>query len=137
MFPNDTRFSHTLSRCVFLKHQTRETSYCHLASLCYAFVKGITVFAIAQMWWHHCPHFISSTRIDPSYLLDNSVGVIEEGQGDHGPCGDRQTQKVPGKKNYQSMNCRKAFGQNHMDVKGGCYANKSINHLTLERADLL
>ena len=35
------------------------------------------------------------------------------------------------------MHCTKPFSQNNVDVKGGGYANKSINHLTLERADLL
>ena len=34
------------------------------------------------------------------------------------------------------MHCTNNFGQNRMYVNGG-YANKMINHLTLERADLL
>ena len=32
----------------------------------------------------------------PSYLFDNSVRVVEEGQGDDRPGGDGETQEVPG-----------------------------------------
>ena len=48
---------------------------------------------------HYVTMFSHGYHIDHqhlSYLFDDSVGVVEEGQGDDGPGGDGEPQQVPG-----------------------------------------